>query len=458
MTYLDKLQQIDNLQANILEQGPIPIELLNKINYKLRLEWNFTSNSMEGNTLTKRETRTVMVGVIDINDKPIKDVIEIRNHDKVISTIMKIGKGELNVSEARIKEIHKGIMYEEDPEKLKYIGQWKNTDNYMINFQGERYDFVPHTEVKERMHELINWLNTEKEKINQKKKNAAHPVLLALKFHLDYLTIHPFYDGNGRTARILSNLILISYGFPPLYIKENEKEKYYQYLTDIQSYGGEPDLFYNFMANLLLRSLSLISDTLAGNEIEEEEDVDKDIALFKLSLDKSLERKETRNWVNISKVIKDSGVPLFQKFINKLSQFDELFQSHEYRIIFNTDKSKGYNLESRSGGYMLSASNFPETLLTWLNKPNDINGNVISFGMEYFFKAYKFSRPFNLPVFIHFSFEEYLYSINFMIISGHQEHYNIEKNYDQLMDDDDINNIVKEVAKRALEIIKGEIV
>jgi Fic family protein len=138
MTYLDKLQQIGNLQANILERGPIPIELLNKINYKLRLEWNFTSNSMEGNTLTKRETRTVMVGVIDINDKPIKDVIEIRNHNKVIITIMKIGKGELNVSEARIKEIHKGIMYEEDPEKLKYIGQWKNTDNYMINFQGER--------------------------------------------------------------------------------------------------------------------------------------------------------------------------------------------------------------------------------------------------------------------------------------------------------------------------------
>lgn len=270
MTYANKLKNIDNLLTLIQECGPIPTELLNKINYKLRLEWNYTSNSMEGNSLTKRETRTVMVGVIDVNNKPIKDVIEIRNHDKVISTIMKIGKGEFNISENRIKEIHKGIMYEEDPEKQKYLGEWKSTNNYMINFQGERYDFVPHAEVKDRMHKLVNWTNSEKEKIQQIKKDAIHPVLLASKFHLDYLAIHPFYDGNGRTARVISNLILISYGFPPFYIKENEKNNYYQYLTDIQSHGGEPDLFYEFMADLVLRSLRFIVDSLGSKEIEED--------------------------------------------------------------------------------------------------------------------------------------------------------------------------------------------
>lgn len=454
MAYSEKLFQIDKLQASIQEKGPIPVELLNKINYKLRLEWNYTSNSMEGNTLTKRETRTVMVGVIDVNDKPIKDVLEIRNHDKVISTIMQIGKGELNISESRIKEIHKGIMYEEDPHKQQYIGQWKNTDNYMINFQGERYDFVPYSEVQKRMHGLINWLNLEKEKADQRKKNAIHPALLAFKFHVDYLTIHPFYDGNGRTARILSNLILISYGFPPLYIKENEKENYYKYLTDIQSYGGDNDLFYDFMADLLLRSMRLFSDALEGKEIEEEDDIDKDITLFKRSLDKGQERKETRSEINISKIIQDSGIPLFKKFIDKLSQFDELFHSHEYRIIFNTDRSRVYDLELRSGGYMLSATKFPEALENWLNGPKVVNGNLNSFGMEYFFKAYKFSRPFNLPVFIRFSFEEYLYTTNFMILSNHQQHHIIEKNYGQFLNDDDINNVVKDISKRILEIIK----
>jgi Fic family protein len=453
MTYSDKLHQIDTLQANILEQGSIPTEMLNKINYKLRLEWNYTSNSMEGNSLTKRETRTVMVGVIDVNDKPIKDVIEIRNHDKVISTIMKIGKGELNISESRIKEIHKGIMYEEDPEKQKYIGQWKNTDNYMINFQGERYDFVPHSEVKGRMHDLINWTNTEKEKIQRSKKDAIHPVSLAIKFHLDYLAIHPFYDGNGRTARILTNLILISYGYPPLYINENEKQNYHRYLTDIQSYGGEPDLFYDFMAGLLLRSMQLVADTLDGKEIEEDDDIDKEITLFKRSLDKGTERKEIRSWESISKIIKGSAIPLFQKLISKLSQFDELFQSHEHRIIFNTDESKPYDLATRSGGYMLSTTRFPETLLSWLAGPKDINADIASFGIEFSFKGYKFSKPFNLPVFISLTFEEYLYTAGFMI-NSRQEHYSMEKNYDQLAGEDEINDIVNEVTKRILALIK----
>lgn len=109
MSNQEKLQQIDTLQASIEEHGPIPVASLNKINYKLRLEWNYTSNSMEGNSLTKRETRTVMVGVISVNDKPLKDVLEIKNHDEVISTIMQMGKGELNISESRIREFTKAL-------------------------------------------------------------------------------------------------------------------------------------------------------------------------------------------------------------------------------------------------------------------------------------------------------------------------------------------------------------
>jgi Fic family protein len=271
MSFHEKIRQIDSLQAAIKEHGPIPAAVLKSINYKLRLEWNYTSNSMEGNSLTRRETRTVMVGVISVNDKPLKDIIEIKNHDRVISTIMKIGKGELNISESRIKDIHKGIMYEEDTEKHKYIGHWKNADNFMTNVDGERYDFVSYLEVPERMHQLVNWTNSEKEKIQRKQKDALHPALLAFKFHLDYLAIHPFYDGNGRTARILSNLILISYGLPPLYIKETEKQNYYRYLTDIQTYGGEPDLFYEFMASLVLRSLQITSDIIKGEYTADED-------------------------------------------------------------------------------------------------------------------------------------------------------------------------------------------
>jgi Fic family protein len=456
MSYQGKLQQIDELQASIQERGQIPVALLNKINYKLRLEWNYTSNSMEGNSLTKRETRTVMVNAIEVHGKPLKDIQEIKNHDTVISTIMKVGKGELNVSESRIKEIHKGIMYEEDEKKKQYVGQWKNVNNYMINFDGERYDFVPYIEVPERMHQLVNWTNSEKEKIQRSQKDAIHPVSLALKFHLDYLNIHPFYDGNGRTARILSNLILISYGFPPFYIKETEKQNYYRHLTDIQTYGGEPDLFYDFMMGLILRSLQITSDVIEGKEIEEEDDIDKEIALFKLSLDKSQERTETKNWNNIIKIIENSGVPLFQKTINKLTKFNDLFESMEHRIIYNTDQLPTYDLQLRRGGNALSTALFPKMLLDWLRSPQLLHVSLVSFGIEYFLKGYKFSKPFNLPVFIRFVFSEFTYSISITVGYDLKDNSIPDINYDRVIDNDTIVNIVNDAMKAALEIIKKE--
>lgn len=326
MSFHNNLQQIDELQSAIRGYGQLSADLLNKINYKLRLEWNYTSNNMEGNSLTKRETRTVMVGIIDVSDKPLKDVIEMKNHDQVINTIMKMGQGELNISETRIKDIHKGIMYEENPENQAYIGRWKNVDNYMYNYRGERFDFVSHAEVPERMHQLVNWINDEKEKIQRLALNAVHPVILALKFHVDYLTIHPFYDGNGRTARILTNLILISYGFPPLYIKEDEKKRYYQYLTDIQSDGGEPDLFYEFMSGLVIRSMQIVVDTIERKETEEEDDYLKEINLLKAKFSANGKPKspkvlyntywmiETEVWDRIEKVLKN-----FTKLFNEYS-------------------------------------------------------------------------------------------------------------------------------------------
>ena len=263
------LKQIDDLQSQINFHGKLDSEVLKKINYKFRLDWNYNSNVMEGNSLTIQETRSVMINNITLEGKPLKDVLEMRGHDNVISSILKIGKGELNLSEKRILEIHKGIMYEEDTEKQKDIGIWKTSNNYLYNYKKERIDFTPHEEVKEKMHELVNWLSAQSEKIKAKDKKAIHPVVLAFEFHLKYVTIHPFYDGNGRTARIFTNLILIAFGYPPVIVKLEEKNKYYQYLGDIQGYGGPPDLFYEFMSGLLIRSQEEVLNALNKEHSEQ---------------------------------------------------------------------------------------------------------------------------------------------------------------------------------------------
>ncbi len=331
MTYSEKLLEFDRLQQQIDAAGQFSDEVRKRINYKFRLDWNYHSNSMEGNTLTLDETRSVMVNNLTIEGKPLRDVIEMRGHDNVITEILAIGKGKTRLSEKRIKDIHQAIVHEEDLEKREVIGQWKAKPNYLYNYKGERFDFTAPKLVPERMHALLNTTNATLDAIFANRKGAEHPVTLAFRFHLEYVSIHPFHDGNGRTARILSNLLLIACGYPPLIIETKEKETYNRYLGDIQAYGGPPDLFYGFLADKLLRSQRLVLDALAGKSIEEPNDIDKEISLFVME-QTAVEpigairatKKDIYNSYQIS--IK----PLFGFMEEKHRKLDSLFAENQY--------------------------------------------------------------------------------------------------------------------------------
>ena len=275
MNYTDIKNKIDAIREQISVKGKLTKEQLHKINNKFRLEWNFNSNSMEGNTLTIEETRSVMVGNLDVHQKPIKDVLEMKGHDAVILEILKIGMGELRLSERRIKDIHRGIMHEEDPEEKKKIGEWKTKNNEIINNKGEKFTFTDWQLVPDKMHDLLNRVNASIDAIQSKQKVAPHPIDVALAFHLEYLEIHPFYDGNGRTARILTNLILISLGYTPFWISRSERDVYYNYISDIQGYGGKKEAFYQYVSGLIARSEQLVVDVIQGIEIEDEDDFEK---------------------------------------------------------------------------------------------------------------------------------------------------------------------------------------
>jgi Fic family protein len=252
----DILNDIEKLRSEITALGPLSDAVLRRLEYRFRLECNYFSNRQEGGT--------VMIGVITVENKPLRDIQEMKGHDEVMQDILRIGQNQNRISEKRIKEIHRSIIVEDNPGKKDQVGNWKTTYNEIINSKGEEFGFLPPDEVPYAMHDLLNWLNAEWDKIEHKNKAALHPAVLAFEFHHRFLTIHPFYDGNGRTARLLSNLILTAHGYPPFFINDEEKDTYNLYLSEIQGYGAAPDLFIEFMCKLLQRSLELSLKVIEG--------------------------------------------------------------------------------------------------------------------------------------------------------------------------------------------------
>lgn len=325
-TIIEKLQSVETLRQSIQAKGKLSREVLQKIEYKLRLECNYHSNKIEGGTLTKAETRSVMVGNITVEGKSLKDIREMKGHDEAMKEIFRVGVGEKRLSEKRIKELHRKIIVAETPEQESEIGVWKTVGNHIINPMGEKYEFIPPLEVPDAIHGLLNRLNAGLDKIHGQDKDAPDPLLLAFEFHLKFLSIHPFADGNGRTARLLTNLILTSLGYPCFWVSEgSEKDAYNRFLADIQGYGGNPDLLYSFMAGLVERSLRLVLDAAEGRDLNEMDDWKKEVSLLKNSLPQEDVVTAMRTAETIKVVYEGSIKPTITRIMRELSVYDELF-------------------------------------------------------------------------------------------------------------------------------------
>lgn len=326
------LVEIEKLQANIDGCGKLDDDILNKINYKLRLDWNYYSNRMEGGTLTRPETKQVMAGV-SVAEKPLNDVKEMSGHDKAVQEILHISKGNMRISEKRIKSLHHLIMNEDDDQKAALIGKWKEENNEVINYKGEKQLFQSWNEVPEAIHKLLDRTNAELDAYFAKKKNAKHPLFIASDFHLDFLYIHPFYDGNGRSARLLTNLILISCGYPPIIITDATKEVYYRFISEVQSYGADKELFYTLMGNQMIETQKLILDAIAGKDLSDEDDFDKELALLKNQFgDDDNQVKIAFEDVDTKEFINTNFLPVLEEIVNKGKKLATFFKSNQVTL------------------------------------------------------------------------------------------------------------------------------
>ena len=235
MEKLELLNQIDAKKVMIDSKKPFPPHTLASLREKLLVEWTYHSNAIEGNTLTLSETKVVLEG-ITVGGKKLREHLEVINHKEAILYIEEIIKNHEELSEWQIKNIHSIVLKGILPENA---GVYRK-ENVFIS--GAEHIPPEYMQVPGQMTELIEWYLGEAQNL--------HAVERASILHSQFVKIHPFVDGNGRTARLLLNLELMKDGYVPIVIKKEERLTYYNAL-DTSHVNGEYSLFVEFVAQIL---------------------------------------------------------------------------------------------------------------------------------------------------------------------------------------------------------------
>ncbi len=312
-----------------------------RIMQKFRLDWNFHSNNLEGNSLTYGETKALILFGITAQGKPLKDHLEITGHDEAIKWIEEILKEDRPLTENFIRQLNQLILKEDyqtdaitpdgkSTKKWVRVGKYKTEPNHVKTVTGEIFRFATPEETPAKMHELLEWYREEKEEIN--------PILLSAEFHYRFIRIHPFDDGNGRTARILMNFILMQFGYPPVIIKTQDKASYIAALR--QADAGLLEPFVNYITENLIRSLEIMIKGAKGEDIEEPDDLDKELAILEKrieSFDKRIELDEN----TIELLFEKSVVPLFRRFVAVCSKFDKLYKEVGFTLYCSNPRVHG---------------------------------------------------------------------------------------------------------------------
>ena len=210
----DYFKQVDEKLAKLNSKRPLSKATLESLEESNILDWTYNSNAIEGNTLTLRETKVVLEG-ITIGGKSVKEHLEVINHKNAILFLEDLVKSNTDISEWNIKNIHSLILKEIDNENA---GKYR-TENVKIS--GASQIPVDYVKVPEEMEKLIYRYNNWKQ---------YHPLIRAALLHGEFVFIHPFVDGNGRTARLLMNFEAMKNGYLPIILKASIKSKYYDAL------------------------------------------------------------------------------------------------------------------------------------------------------------------------------------------------------------------------------------
>lgn len=221
----EKLNALRSLQSDKLARA-------------FEIEYTYESNKIEGNTLTLQETALVIEKGLTVGGKTLNEHLEAVNHAYAIDYIKDLAKEKQSITERDLLQIHSLILKGIDNSNA---GQYRKVQ---VLISGAMHVPPQPYLVPKEMESLFIWYDENKDKL--------HPVVLAAEMHERLVTIHPFIDGNGRTARLLMNLILLQNGFPIAILKGDSESrlKYYNALETAQTQNNKQPFIELIIGNV----------------------------------------------------------------------------------------------------------------------------------------------------------------------------------------------------------------
>ena len=346
---MKNLELAVDLKAQLDALRPLDADQEKSIWQKFRFDWNYHSNNIEGNSLTFGETKSLLLHNITAQGKSLKDHIEITGHNEAINALVDLTRGDAPLTESFVRQLHELILRERcqvdaiTPEgaptrRWIEVGQYKTGQNHVQTVTGEIFRFAEPIDVPGKMHTLLQTIN------ELQAPSSAEVVFVAAKAHYDFVLIHPFDDGNGRMARLLMNLILIKYGFPPAIIKTQDKQQYFSALR--QADGGQLDVFVEYIAGCVCASLQIMLAGARGESVEEPDEQDRKIKMLARMIEgKAGKLSATRTVEALDTLFEHSFVPLARRLSEAAKKFEPMYSNVEKHSYVDSEDISGSAFE-----------------------------------------------------------------------------------------------------------------
>jgi Fic family protein len=235
------LARLEKKKAQLDALRPLPTAAVRRLHEQLTVEWIYNSNAIEGNTLSLRETQLILETGLTIGGKSLREHFEVINHKDAIAYVEDLASQRTSLTPFHVRQIHKLVMAKIDDENA---GQYRQLP---VRIAAAGHEPPEAWQAPGLVEAWATWLTGP--------ALDLHPVVRAALAHHRLVSIHPFLDGNGRTARLVMNLLLMREGYPPTIILKVDRRQYYRVLA--QADQGQEGPLANFVGRAVERSLTL---------------------------------------------------------------------------------------------------------------------------------------------------------------------------------------------------------